>query len=278
MSTAIYLLFDYLATIYYSLYKWNTFTSISELQLHEWKYNDKSTKHKELLQKLIKYGKDPNVEVKHVDDVRVVFSEQFLLGRGSDGTRVYLGLGKDGYGKAVKRILRDNTYLAQKEEEIFNEINAKKSDYVVNYHCLRQDTGTDHVHLILDLCEESLEHFVLSESNSLDYLQNSLPDIFKQILNGLVDLHSDPRPILHRDLKPSNVLRDTQGKFLIADFGISRILKDSQTYVSEANRGTQHWIAPESYIVDEKLFDKARYKPESDVMVGIGLLLFANCT
>ncbi|XP_046846008.1 uncharacterized protein LOC124439800 [Xenia sp. Carnegie-2017] len=237
-----------------------------ELQLREWKYNDKSTKHKELFLKLIEYGKDPNVEVKHVDDVRVVFSEQFLLGRGSDGTRVYLGLGKDGYGKAVKQILRDNTYLAQKEEEIFNEINAKKSDYVVNYYCSRQDTGTDYVHLILDLCEESLEYFVLSESNSLDYLQKCLPDIFKQILNGLVDLHSDPRPILHRDLKPSNVLRDTQGKFLIADFGISRILKDSQTYKSEANRGTPHWIAPESYIVDKNFLDKARYKPESDVM------------
>ncbi|XP_046862174.1 serine/threonine-protein kinase/endoribonuclease IRE1-like isoform X2 [Xenia sp. Carnegie-2017] len=237
-----------------------------ELQLHEWKYNDKSTKHKELFLKLIEYGKDPNVEVKHVDDVRVIFSEEFLLGKGSDGTRVYLGLGKDGYGKAVKRILRD-TYLAQHEEKIFNEINAKKSDYVLNYYCSRQDTGTEYVDLILDLCEESLERFVLSESNSLDYLQKSLPDILKQILNGLADLHSGPRPILHRDLKPSNVLRDTQGKFLIADFGISRILKnDSQTYVSDANRGTQHWIAPESYIVDKKIFDKARYKTKSDVM------------
>ncbi|XP_046844107.1 uncharacterized protein LOC124438155 [Xenia sp. Carnegie-2017] len=239
---------------------------LDELQLHEWKYNDKSTKHKELFLKLIEYGKDPNVEVKHVDDVRVIFSEDFLLGKGSDGTRVYLGLGKDGYGKAVKRILRD-TYLAQHEEKIFNEINAKKSDYVLNYYCSRQDIRTEYVYLILDLCEESLERFVLSESNSLDYLQKSLPNIFKQILNGLVDLHSDPRPILHRDLKPSNVLRDTQGKFLISDFGISRILKnDSQTYVSDANRGTPHWIAPESYIVDKNLFDKGRYKTKSDVM------------
>ncbi|XP_046843883.1 uncharacterized protein LOC124437960 isoform X2 [Xenia sp. Carnegie-2017] len=239
---------------------------LDELQLREWKYNDKSTKHKELFLKLIEYGKDPNVEVKHVDDVRVIFSEEFLLGKGSDGTRVYLGLGKDGYGKAVKRILRD-TYLAEHEEKIFNEISAKKSDYVLNYYCSRQDTGTEYVHLILDLCEESLERFVLSESNSLDYLQKSLPNIFKQILNGLVDLHSDPRPILHRDLKPSNVLRDTQGKFLIADFGISRIMKNgSQTNVSDANRGTPHWIAPESYIVDENLIDKARYKTKSDVM------------
>ncbi|XP_046844565.1 uncharacterized protein LOC124438453 [Xenia sp. Carnegie-2017] len=239
----------------------------SKLQLHEWKYNDKSTKHKELFLKLIEYGKDPNFEVKYVDDVRVIFSEQFLLGKGSDGTRVYLGLGKDGYGKAVKRILRDNTYLAQHEEKIFNEINDKKSDYVLKFYCSRQDTGTEYVHLILDLCEESLEDFVLSESNSLDYLQKSLPDILKQILNGLVDLHSDPRPILHRDLKPSNVLRDTRGKFLISDFGISRIMKnDSQTYVSKANRGTQHWISPESFIVDKNSFYKGRYKTESDIM------------
>ncbi|XP_046844885.1 uncharacterized protein LOC124438730 [Xenia sp. Carnegie-2017] len=249
-----------------------------ELKLHEWKYNDKSTKHKELFLKLIEYGKDPNVEAKHVDDVRVIFSKEFLLGKGSDGTRVYLGLGKDGYGKAVKRILRDNTYLAQQEEKIFNEINAKKSDYMLNYYCSREDTITEYVHLILDLCEESLEDFVLSESNSLDYLQKLLPDILKQILKGLVDLHSDPRPILHRDLKLSDVLRDRQGKFLIADFGISRIVKnDSQTYVGDANRGTQYWIASESYVEDKKLFDKARYKTKSDVMVGIGLLLFANC-
>ncbi|XP_046861016.1 serine/threonine-protein kinase/endoribonuclease IRE1-like [Xenia sp. Carnegie-2017] len=76
-----------------------------------------------------------------------------------------------------------------------------------------------------------------------------------------------PNPILHRDLKPSNIFRDSQGKFLIADFGISRLLKNGlRTYESRANRGTEYWIAPESYCEDEDSVDKGRYKKESDVM------------
>ncbi|XP_046843860.1 serine/threonine-protein kinase/endoribonuclease IRE2-like [Xenia sp. Carnegie-2017] len=183
-----------------------------ELQLQEWKYLGESTKHKELFQRLIEYGRNLSIKVEYVGNVCVIFSEEFCIGKGSDGTRVYLGLGKDGYGKAVKRIRRDNN-LALQENTILNESNAQKSEYVVNYSYLEQESGTEYVYLILDLCEESLQDFVLSEANSLTCLQKTLPEILRQILKGLADLHSEPRPILHRDLKPSNVLRDAQGKF-----------------------------------------------------------------
>ncbi|XP_046844922.1 serine/threonine-protein kinase/endoribonuclease IRE2-like [Xenia sp. Carnegie-2017] len=216
--------------------------------------------------KLIKYGRDPDIKVECVNDVRVIFSGEFCIGRGNNETRVYLGLKKDGYGKAVKRVRRDNlSNEAENEMKILNESKAKKSSYVVNYNYLEEDTGTDYVYLILDLCEESLESFV--KSSTLEDLQKSLPKILKQILKGLADLHSEPNPILHRDLKPSNVLRNAQGQYLIADFGLSRILKDGlKTHVSDATKGTQDWIAPESYVVNEESVDKARYKPESDVM------------
>ncbi|XP_046843893.1 serine/threonine-protein kinase/endoribonuclease IRE2-like isoform X2 [Xenia sp. Carnegie-2017] len=243
----------------------------------EWEYIGESVKHKELFLKLIKYGRNPNVEVKHVDNVRVIFSEEFCIGKGSDRIRVYLGLKKDGYGKAVKRIRRDNCItIAKKEKEILNEFNAKESKYVVKYYYLDKDTGTNYVYLILDLCEESLESFV--ESSTLQVLQKSLPEILRQMLKGLADLHSDPCPILHRDLKPSNVLRDTHGKFLIADFGISRKLKvDLKTYYTSSKSGTRDWIAPESYCKDEDSVDKARYKKESDVM-NAGMLAYYVAT
>ncbi|XP_046854835.1 uncharacterized protein LOC124447883 isoform X2 [Xenia sp. Carnegie-2017] len=232
----------------------------------EWKYIDESTKHRELLIKLIEYGRNSSIEVEVVGNVRVIFSEEFCIGKGSNETRVFLGLRKDGYGKAVKRIRRDNCMkLAQKEKEILNRFNAKKSKYVVNYSFLEEDTGTEYVYLILDLCEESLESYV--KSSSLSDLQNALPKIIRQILNGLADLHSGENPIIHRDLKPTNVLRDSQGNFLLADFGISQILDyDSTTYESSPNRGTKYWIAPESYIEDEDSVDKGRYKRVSDIM------------
>ncbi|XP_046855917.1 serine/threonine-protein kinase/endoribonuclease IRE1-like [Xenia sp. Carnegie-2017] len=240
------------------------FQAVFELVLQEWKYIDKSTKHRELFLKLIEYGRNSSVEVKVVGNVRVIFSEEFCIGKGSGATRVFLGLGKDGYDKAVKRIYRDSyIQLALKEKEILNQFNAKRSKYVVNYSFLEEDTGTEYVYLILDLCEESLESYV--KSSTLYDLQKVLPKILRQILQGLADLHSGPNPILHRDLKPTNVLRDTQGSFLIADFGISRILdNDSTTHESSPNKGTEYWIAPESYIEDEDS-EKGRYKKESDV-------------
>ncbi|XP_046855924.1 serine/threonine-protein kinase/endoribonuclease IRE1-like [Xenia sp. Carnegie-2017] len=150
-------------------------------------------------------------------------------------------------------------------EKILNKFNARNSKYVVNYSFLEEETGTEYVYLILDLCEESLESFV--KSSTLHDLQKALPEILRQILQGLVDLHSGPNPILHRDLKPTNVLRDLQDNFLIADFGISRILdNDSTTYQSKPNTGTEYWIAPESYCEDKDTVDKGRYKKESDVM------------
>ncbi|XP_046855945.1 serine/threonine-protein kinase/endoribonuclease IRE1-like [Xenia sp. Carnegie-2017] len=239
--------------------------SFEEWQLQELEYVGHSVQHKELLSELCY----PGADIKHVGNVR--FSEKFSLGEGSNETRVYLGLTKDGYGKAVKRMRRDN-YLqpAQHEKKILNEFNAKKSKYVVNYYFFEGDTGTEYVYLILDLCEESLEKFV--KSSSLNDLQKALLNILRQILNGLADLHSGPDPILHRDLKPSNVLRDVDGRFLIADFGISRMLKNgSKTYKSKFNRGTEYWIPPESYCEDDsnearyEELNEGRYKKESDV-------------
>ncbi|XP_046843878.1 uncharacterized protein LOC124437959 isoform X2 [Xenia sp. Carnegie-2017] len=242
---------------------------LTNIQLQEWKHIDESTKHKKLLLKLISCGQHPDNKVENVNNVRVIFSDEFCIGKGNDGTRVYVGLGKDGYGKAVKRVRRDSCIkIAENEKKILNEGNAKYSQYVVNYSYYEERLGTEYVYLILDLCEESLKEYVESNSNSCFYYPHKLlPKILKQILKGLADLHRGPRPILHRDLKPSNVLRNAQGIFQIADFGLSRIMENSHTtHKSDANRGTQYWIAPESYIVDKNSWGEARYKRESDVM------------
>ncbi|XP_046855515.1 uncharacterized protein LOC124448598 isoform X2 [Xenia sp. Carnegie-2017] len=233
-------------------------------QSQEWKYIGESAKHKKMFSKMTQFW--PNGEFcKIVGDVRVIFSNEFCIGKGSDGSRVFLGLKLDGYGKAVKRIFRDNCIdSAHQEKEILSKFNAKQSKYVVNYYSLDEGTGTEYVYLILDLCEDSLKNFV--KSSTLQDLKKALPEIVKNILKGLADLHSGQEAILHRDLKPSNVLLDSKGNFLIADFGISQILKnETNTYESKANKGTEYWIAPESYCEVEDSIDKGRYKKESDV-------------
>ena len=234
-----------------------------------WKWEKTSIIHRKKFDRLLEYGEEHPEEIKDINGVRVCCSEEFRIGRGSDATQVYIGLGKDGYERAVKRLLRDGYVLmkAEQEKKVLNQLNTIESNYVVKYRFLDDKCDKDWLFLIMDLCEETLEKFV--ERRSLDYLVANAPTIIRQVLKGLADLHRDPNPILHRDLKPSNILRDVNDKWLLADFGISLILVQGVSSYRSKDRGTQHWKAAESCYTNDKSGDgKVRYKKKSDIQVG----------
>ncbi len=232
------------------------------------KWKKKSIIHREKLTKLSEYFKIHPEEVKEVNGVRVCCSKEFLIGKGSDGTRVYIGIGKDGVERAVKRLHRDFcSALAEQEKKVLNELNTTKSIYAVNYWFLEEQSDKNYLFLILDLCEETLADFV--GRSSLQDLIKIAANIIRQILKGLADLHRDPNPILHRDLKPSNIMRNVQDDWLLADFGISRIVTGDDSTYGSTQRGTENWRAVESYPSNGTTDDgKVRYKKESDIQVG----------
>ncbi len=233
-----------------------------------WKWEKCSIHHREKFMKLLEHGQDHPEKVKEVGGVRVCCSTDFLIGKGSEGTRIYIGLGKDGYERAVKRLPKDAlASVAEQEKKVLNNLRAMKSNHAINYWSYDDESDDDHLYLILDLCEETLEEFV--GRSSLDDLKKLVPDITRQVLEGFADLHGDPMPTLHRDVKPSNILRNVHGKWLLADFGLARILMESVTTHSSKPRGTFHWRAVETY-PSEGMSDESnvRYKKESDIQVG----------
>ena len=229
-----------------------------------WIWEERSISHREKFFKLREHGQTHPKEIKEINDVRVCFSNEFLVGRGSDATRVYVGLSRDGYERAVKRLPRDDcACLAEQEKKILNELNAIQSNYVVRYRYLDDKSDKDWVFLIMDLCEETLNKYI--ERSSLEGWTEIARDIIRQVLKGLADLHRGPKRILHRDLKPSNILRNVHGQWLLADFGISRILPQDLSTHRTNQWGTKDWRAVES--CSSKGESKVRYKRESDIQV-----------
>ena len=226
----------------------------------------KSVIHRNKFEKLIEYGHDPTKRIQEINNVRVCFSKEFRVGTGSDGTRVYVGLGRDGYERAVKRIPRDILCSAEQEKKTLNERNALKSNHVIKYRYLDIESDNDWVYLIMDLFEENLKQYV-KRSSSDDWAQVTR-DIIRQILRGLTDLHCQPKCILHRDLKPSNILRNVHNKWFIADFDISRVLTQDESTHRSKEMGTKYWKAVESCSFKDKSNDaEVRYKRESDIQV-----------
>ena len=187
--------------------------------------------------------------------------KQFLLGKGCRGTTVFVGILEDGSEVAVKRMLiQACDDIAENEKKILEFLKRKKSPFIVSYRDFIKDPLF--IYLIVDLCEETLEEHV--ESETIEHLREYGPRMIKQILGGLEFLHD--HGILHRDLKPSNVLVDTEGRMRLADFGISRVLEDDETTVHTYARGTQDWMPPE-VIEAINTKTKVRFKKKSDIQV-----------
>jgi serine/threonine-protein kinase/endoribonuclease IRE1 len=188
-----------------------------------------------------------------------------LLGNGSKGTSVYVGIMEDGSEVAVKRMLQQACDdLAENEDKILNL--TMKSPFIVNYRNFVKDTTF--VYLIVDLCEETLKEHV--HSKTIKHLREYGPRMIKQILSGLKFLHD--LGILHRDLKPSNVLVDIEGRMRLADFGLSRVLNEDESTVHTDPKGTLGWM-PSEVIEAMNTKEIGRYKKKSDIHVA-GMIAF----
>ena len=68
--------------------------------------------------------------------------------------------------------------------------------------------------------------------------------IFRQIITGLTYCHT--KRVLHRDVKLDNILLTSEGQVKICDFGVSKLVPDDNTKMTE-QCGTPAYIAPEIF-------------------------------
>ena len=91
--------------------------------------------------------------------------------------------------------------------------------------------------------------------------------LFIQISSALMYVHS--RKVLHRDLKSQNVFLARAGLAMLGDFGISKVLEQSDAFTTTVT-GTPYYMAPE-------MCTNRPYTFKSDIW-SLGCVLYELCT
>ncbi|KAL6894036.1 hypothetical protein ACP4OV_008134 [Aristida adscensionis] len=102
----------------------------------------------------------------------------------------------------------------------------------------------------------NLERFIQERTKRpIDW--RMLHKIALDVARALAYLHDNCVPrILHRDVKPSNILLDNEHNAYLSDFGLARLLGNSETHATTGVAGTFGYVAPE-YAMTCRVSDKA---------------------
>ncbi len=68
-------------------------------------------------------------------------------------------------------------------------------------------------------------------------------EIMLQVCRALEAVHTVG--VIHRDLKPQNIMRDTQGRVVVMDFGLARLIESNGMTQTGALVGTMEYMSPE---------------------------------
>jgi serine/threonine protein kinase len=129
------------------------------------------------------------------------------------------------------------------------------------------DTEDEHYYMVMELVEGStLKNRLAQSSAPLPLWEIVL--IFRKVALALDYAHQ--QGMLHRDIKPANILLGKDDRVALADFGIARILSDTQFTMTGVLIGTPAYMSPEQG-------KGKRASPTSDIY-SLGILLYEMLT
>ena len=126
----------------------------------------------------------------------------------------------------------------------------------------------DSFYLIMEFCSNLDLRSFINEHKKENKLINeqTLWEIILNLCNGIKIIHNNN--MIHRDLKPENIFISDNYKIKIGDFGISKIL--NETNYAQTFAGTLLYMAPE-------MINGDKYTNKVDIWA-LGCIIYELCT
>lgn len=169
------------------------------------------------------------------------------LGKGGT-SRVYLCIDNHIHKRwAVKQLERNGLDLSL----IGNEINKLKAlDFYLFPRITDAFSEGKYAYIVTDYIEGKTLESIVKEKEGLP--ESIVINYLKELIKGLIFLHSESPPILYLDMKPSNIMVRPDGELRLIDFGIA------QSVIEESlSMGTPGYSPPEQFIKGYRLTEKA---------------------
>ena len=185
------------------------------------------------------------------DGTREVYITNEKLGRG--GFAVVHRVTEQSTNKSyAMKVISKERYSNNKSflEKIQNEIQIQKKLNHQNVVSSKISfTDNENQYILLEYCPGQSIREYLRKSQNGRLSESETRKILKDVIQGLVYLHS--QRIIHHDLKLENFLVGADGRVKIADFGISTLLKTSSEKVFSF-AGTLNYMSPETVSKENK--------------------------
>lgn len=143
----------------------------------------------------------------------------------------------------VSELLRNSEDL----ERLYSEVHLLKTlkhKNIIKFYNSWVDTKNEHINFITEIFTSGTLRQYRKKHKRVDL--RALKKWSRQILEGLLYLHSHDPPIIHRDLKCDNIfVNGNHGELKIGDLGLAAILHHANAAHSVI--GTPEFMAPELY-------------------------------
>ncbi|XP_024516472.1 mitogen-activated protein kinase kinase kinase 5 [Selaginella moellendorffii] len=195
-----------------------------------------------------KEGEDEEAEFVERDPTGRYGRYNEILGKGAFKT-VYRAFDEvDGIEVAWNQVKVEDVLQSPEDlERLYSEVHLLKSlkhKNIIKLYNSWVDTKTKNVNFITEIFTSGTLRQYRKKHKHVD--MRAVKNWAKQILRGLLYLHSHNPPIIHRDLKCDNIfVNGNQGEVKIGDLGLAAILR--QAHAAHSVIGTPEFMAPELY-------------------------------